>query len=178
MSVSTKPRPTGACAYSASSSASVSGIGCRLDSRRMSEPRLITATGSVPPSLARVEPPTREPLRVGLVQERWHPDPQEHEAALARGIAMAAGEGARIVCLQELTLSPYFAVTADAIEEAAERAEAIPGGPTTAFAARCATEHGIHVHASLYERAEDGGLGYNTAIVVGPDREVVARTRK
>ena len=34
------------------------------------------------------------------------------------------------------------------------------------------------MHASLYERAEDGGLGYNTAIVVGPDGSVVARTRK
>jgi N-carbamoylputrescine amidase len=144
----------------------------------MAEPRLITATGTVPPSLARVEPPEREPLRVGLVQERWHPDPAEHEAALARGIAIAAAEGARLVCLQELTLSPYFAVTPDALEEAAERAEPIPGGPTTEVAARCARDHGIHVHASLYERAEDGGLGYNTAIVVGPEGDVLARTRK
>jgi N-carbamoylputrescine amidase len=140
-------------------------------------PRLITATGSVPPSLARVEAPSREPLRVGLVQERWHPEPEAHEAALAEGIAMAAGEGALLVCLQELTLSPYFAVTEDALDVAAARAEPIPEGPTTRLAARCATEHGIHVHASLYERAEDGGLGYNTAIVVGPGGEVVARTR-
>jgi N-carbamoylputrescine amidase len=34
------------------------------------------------------------------------------------------------------------------------------------------------VHASLYERPEDDGLGYNTAIVVAPDGQVVARTRK
>ena len=34
------------------------------------------------------------------------------------------------------------------------------------------------MHASLYEQAEDGGLGYNTAIVVGPDGEVVAKTHK
>ena len=91
---------------------------------------------------------------------------------------MAAGEGAALVCLQELTLSPYFAVTPDALEQAAEMAEPIPDGPTSRFAARCATEHGIHVHASLYERAPDGGLGYNTAIVVGPSGDVVARTRK
>jgi N-carbamoylputrescine amidase len=144
----------------------------------VADQRLITAIGSVPPSLARVEPARRALLRVGLVQERWHPDPEEHERALAQGIARAAGEGARLVCLQELTLSPYFAVTPDALDEALERAEPIPGGPTTTFASRCATEHGIYVHASLYERAEDGGLGYNTAIVVGPDGEVVARTRK
>src|SRR3712207_8791252 len=46
--------------------------------------------------------------RIGLVQERWHEDPAEHEAVLAEGIATAAGEGAKLVCLQELTLSPYF----------------------------------------------------------------------
>ena len=141
-------------------------------------PELITATGSIPPSLARVEEPRRAPFRLGLVQQRWHEDAAEHEAALAEGIAMAAGEGAKLVCLQELTLSPYFAVTPDAIGEAEAMAEEIPGGPTAQFAARCAREHGIHVHASLYERAEDGGLGYNTAIVVGPDGSVVARTRK
>ena len=38
---------------------------------------------------------------------------------------------------------------------------------------------GRAMHASLYERAEGGdGLGYNTAIVVGPDGELRARTRK
>jgi len=142
------------------------------------EPRLVTAVGEVPPSLARVEAPTRPPFRIGAVQERWHPDAEEHAAALGRGIAMAAGEAAQLVCLQELTLSPYFAIVPDALETAATMAESIPGGPTTELAARAAREHGIHVHASLYEQAADGGLGYNTAIVVGPSGEVVAKTRK
>ena len=31
----------------------------------------------------------RPPLRLGAVQERWHPDPEEHEAALAAGIRIA-----------------------------------------------------------------------------------------
>jgi N-carbamoylputrescine amidase len=144
----------------------------------VAEPRLITATGEVPPSLARVEAPTRAPFRIGAVQEAWHPDPDEHVAALERGIAMAAGEGARLVCLQELTLSPYFAIVPDALETAASMAEPIPGGPTTELAARAAREHRVHVHASLYEQADDGGLGYNTAIVVGPGGDVVAKTRK
>jgi N-carbamoylputrescine amidase len=144
----------------------------------MPEPQLITAVGATPPSLARVEQPAREPFRIGAVQEAWHPDPEAHAEALRTGIAMAAGEGAKLVCLQELTLSPYFAIVPDALEEALERAEDIPGGPTTQLASQSAREHGIHVHASLYERAEDGGMGYNTAIVVGPDGDVVARTRK
>ena len=131
-----------------------------------------------PDSPARVNPPEREPLRVGLVQHRWHPDPEEHRAALAEGIRMAANEGARLVCLQELTLSPYFAVTDDALSEAAAMAEDIPDGPTTQFAAELAAETGAYVHASLYERAGNQELGFNTAICVAPSGEVAARTRK
>jgi N-carbamoylputrescine amidase len=140
---------------------------------------LITAFGP-PPSLARVDPPTREPFRIGLVQERWHPDPEEHQAALATGVRMAAAEGARLVCLQELTLSPYFAVTPDGAENVGAVPEPIPGGPTTRFAQRLAAETGVHVHASLYERDQQAtdGLGFNTAICVAPDGEVVGRTRK
>ena len=133
-----------------------------------------------PVSPARVDPPTREPFRIGLVQERWHPDPAEHEEALAAGIRAAADHGARLVCLQELSLSPYFAVTPGGPEEAGAEAEEIPGGPTTEFATRVAAETGVHVHASLYERSdEDGdGLGFNTAICVAPSGEIVGRTRK
>jgi N-carbamoylputrescine amidase len=120
-------------------------------------------------------------LRVGAVQERWHPDPAEHRAALRHGIDLAATSGADLVCLQELTLSRYFAVDRPAGPPAAA-AEELVGGPTHAFAAEAAAEFGVHVHASLYERADDpdapDGLGYNTAIVVAPSGELVARTRK
>jgi len=140
---------------------------------------LISAIGALSDSPARVDPPRRAPLRVGAVQEAFHPDADEHEAALAAGVAMAAGEGARLVCLQELTLSSYFAVTVDGLEAARARAEDIPEGPTARLAIRLAREHGCHVHASLYERAErEDGLGFNTAIVVSPAGEVVSRTRK
>jgi N-carbamoylputrescine amidase len=135
---------------------------------------LLTAY-QVPDSPARTRPSTRPPLRVGLVQERWHPDREEHETALAVGIRMAAGEGARIVCLQELTLSPYFAITPDGPRAPEDLAD----GPTFAFASRLAIETGIYVHASLYERADAvDGLGYNTAIIVAPDGRLHSRTRK
>jgi N-carbamoylputrescine amidase len=148
----------------------------------MSEsPELITAYPP-PPSPARTRSPERLPLRVGLVQERWHPDPEEHEHALAAGIGMAAVEGAQIVCLQELTLSPYFAVTADGPGAGAAAPEDLYGGRTFSFAARLAAQTGVYVHASLYERADgpDGpdGLGYNTAIVVSPEGALITRTRK
>jgi N-carbamoylputrescine amidase len=146
----------------------------------MSEQELkLLVAGPPPASPARVQPPSRRPLRVGLVQERWRPDPAEHEAALARGIALAASEGARIVCLQELTLSRYFAITPDGPSAVGAEAEDLSGGRTFGFARRAAAETGAYVHASLYERADGrDGLGYNTAIVVAPDGQLVSRTRK
>lgn len=143
---------------------------------------VIAAVGSPPRSPARVAAPQRGSFRVGAVQERWHPDPAAHEAALAEGIRLAAERGARLVCLQELTLSSYFAVDAEPTPAALARAEAIPDGPTTVFAHRMAAETGTYVHASLYERADDGDgedpRGFNTAICVAPDGALLARTRK
>jgi N-carbamoylputrescine amidase len=144
----------------------------------MEEIRVIAALGTQA-SPARTRPPRRAPLRIAALQQRWHADPAEHEAALEAGIMLAAGEGARLVCLQELTLSRYFAVDPAGPEAGGVEPEELPGGPTHRFAARMASETGMHVHASLYERGDDGdALGYNTAIVVAPDGELVARTRK
>jgi N-carbamoylputrescine amidase len=144
----------------------------------MEEIRLIRAPAP-PESLARTREPERPPFRIGAVQHRWHPDPAEQEAALAEGIRLAAEEGAKLVCLQELTLSRYFAVDPGGPRAAGAEPEELPGGRTFEFAARMASESGAHVHASLYERADGpDGLGYNTAIVVSPAGELVARTRK
>ena len=75
------------------------------------------------------------------------------------------------MCLQELTLSRYFAVEQAGAAAGGVVPEELPGGPTYAFAAEMARETGAHVHASLYERADgEDGLGYNTAILVAPGR--------
>ncbi len=139
----------------------------------------VLVADGVPPSPARVDEPAREPLRVALVQHRWHPDPEEHREALADGVRAAAERGARLVCLQELTLLPYCAITPAGPDSVGVHPEPLPGGATHAFAAALARELGIHVHASLYE-ADDAvaPLGFNTAILVGPDGELVGRTRK
>jgi N-carbamoylputrescine amidase len=142
------------------------------------EIRLIRAE-QPPESLARTRSADRPPFRIAAVQHRWDPDPAEHEAALEQGVRIAAEEGAQLVCLQELTLSRYFAVDPAGPEAAGAEPEELPGGRTFKFAARMAAATGAHIHASLYERAEEGdGLGFNTAIVVSPAGELVARTRK
>jgi N-carbamoylputrescine amidase len=141
-------------------------------------PKLLLATPP-PPSPARTQPSARPPLRLGLVQHRWHADAAEHQAALAAGVKLAADQGATIVCLQELTLSPYFAITSDGPKAAGAVAEELETGPTFEFARRAAAQSGAYVHASLYERDDAGdGLGYNTAIVVATDGRLVSRTRK
>jgi N-carbamoylputrescine amidase len=139
----------------------------------------VVVADGVPPSPARVVEPTRPPLRVALVQHRWHPDPEEHREALSEGVRAAAEHGARLVCLQELTLLPYCAITPAGPDVVGVHPEPLPGGATHVFAAAMARELDIHVHASLYEADERvAPLGYNTAILVGPDGELVGRARK
>ncbi|HUI47437.1 MAG TPA: nitrilase-related carbon-nitrogen hydrolase [Acidimicrobiia bacterium] len=129
-------------------------------------------------SPARVHRPTRALVRIGVVQMIWNPDPDAHDASLTQGIHLAAREGARLVCLPELTRSRYFAVERRDAERPQAYPEALPGGPTFDLAAGAARREGVYVHASCYEDAGDGGLGFNTAFVVSPEGTLVACRRK
>lgn len=134
--------------------------------------------GAPQPSLSRVKSADRAPLRVGVVQTRWHEDAAEHASTLLEGIRLAAENGARMVFLPELTLSRY---PADVLPEGTpnKTAEPLAGGATFEFASLAAKANNVFVHASLYEHAELGdGRGLNTAILVGPDGSLVGRTRK
>lgn len=130
------------------------------------------------PSLSRVHDPERTPLRVALVQTKWHSDTSAHLEKLNEGIAAAAKEGAKIVFLQELTLSRYMADVKPTGDPGAE-AEQLVDGPTHRFAAAAAKANNIYVHASLFEKANYAdGRGLNVAIVVAPNGEIIARTPK
>jgi N-carbamoylputrescine amidase len=129
-------------------------------------------------SPARVEPSTRMPLRVGVVQHSWTADAAALQSWLDAAIDLAAASGARIVFLAELTLSRY---PADVLPggSPAQTAEDLATGPTLAFAARAARRAGVFVHASVFRRSEGAdGLGLNTAIVVDPTGKLVAATDK
>jgi N-carbamoylputrescine amidase len=119
-------------------------------------------------------------LRVGLVQHEWRQDTDQLLDALHEGIRTAAGAGAEIVFLPELTLSRYPAYQVPARAPVAT-AEDLLEGPTMQFAREAARRNQVYVHASLYENPADGspdGLGLNTAILVAPDGGLVGRTRK
>jgi len=146
---------------------------------------------AAPDSPARTVPSTRPPLRIGVVQHRWQSSPAAVRAELNDGIERAARLGASVVFLPELTLSRY---PADQVPDndlflgpgrprPSDIAEDLLDGPTFRFAAEAARRHGICVHASLYQQAEnpdgsDDGLGLNTSILVSPSGELLARTHK
>ena len=139
---------------------------------------MITLTATAPESLSRSTESTRPPVRVGLVQHRWRPDADELTKVLRDGIDRAAGEGAALVCLPEITLLRYPADT-PAGPNPGDTAEDLLDGPTFALAAEAARANGIFVHASLYEKSPAAdGLGFNTAILVSPSGELAGRTRK
>jgi N-carbamoylputrescine amidase len=110
-------------------------------------------------------------LKVGLVQEKWRENADEHQSHLAAGIFSAAKLGAELVCLQELTLSPYFWTRADV--NGTPYMEDINTGPTAQFVSRCAKEANVSITASLFEKA-----GYNTAVAFDNTGKLIAVTRK
>jgi N-carbamoylputrescine amidase len=130
------------------------------------------------PSPARTRDPDRASLRVGAVQHRFHTDTDEHVYALTESVRLAADCGARLVCLQELTLSSYFASTPNGLAAGGVVPEDLDDGPTRRFASELARQVGVHVQASLFERVDGNGRGFNTAIVVAPDGSLACRTRK
>lgn len=110
-------------------------------------------------------------LKVGLVQERWRDNALDHQEHLKAGIFNAAKQGAQLVCLQELTLSPYFCTRADV--DGSPFMEDIHTGPTAQFVSNCAKEAQVCITASLFEKA-----GYNTAVAYDKTGTLIAITRK
>ena len=126
------------------------------------------------PAVARV-PRT---LSIGLYQMKWYEDPDTHRERLAAGIEACAKAGADIVFLPELTLSRYPADTRPETPSDREP-ESLLDGPTVAFAKKAAIDNGVFVQASLYEAVDRGdGLGFNTAILVNAQGDLVAKTHK
>lgn len=141
------------------------------------EIRVIAASG-IPPSPARVRPPSEPPLRVAVVQHEWNHDAQALTAWLDAAVDAAAASGAKIVFLPEITFSRYPADTLPT-GSPGSLAEDLATGPTVAFARRAAGRTGAYIHVSLYRKAEAAdGLGLNTAVIVAPNGEVVAATDK
>ena len=111
---------------------------------------------------------------IGLVQMCCTPDPAENLEKAVWRVREAAGQGAQIVCLQELFRSQYFCREENA--ELFGLAETIPG-PTTDRLGPIARELGIVIIASLFEKRAPG-IYHNTAVIIGADGAIQGRYRK
>ena len=113
-------------------------------------------------------------FRIGLVQMPCGSDPAANLERAIAGIHRAAGEGAQIICLQELFQSLYFCQKQDA--SLFDLAEPIPG-PATERLAQAARQTGTVVIGSLFE-ARAPGVYHNTAVVLDADGTLLGLYRK
>ena len=113
-------------------------------------------------------------LKTGLIQQANGAYIEANKSKLASSIAWCAGQGAKLIVLQELHNSIYFCQT----ENTAlfDLAETIPGS-STAFYSLLAKEHDVVLVTSLFEK-RSAGLYHNTAVVFEKDGTIAGKYRK
>jgi beta-ureidopropionase len=113
-------------------------------------------------------------IRAALVQTTWTGDKESMIKAHEEYARQAAGQGAKVICFQELFYGPYFCQVQDAGYYS--YAESIPGPTTERFQA-LAAELGMVMVLPMYEQEQPGVL-YNTAAVVDADGRYLGKYRK
>ena len=116
----------------------------------------------------------KEIIKIGLVQMACGEDAEANMKTAEQGIRQAVGQGAQIICLQELFRTPYFCQTED--RSHFNRAEEIPG-PSTQAMSQLASELGVVLIVPLFEKRSTG-IYHNTAVVLNADGSIVGRYRK
>ena len=115
-----------------------------------------------------------EIVKIGLVQMACVDDAKANMKTAEEGIRQAAGQGAQIICLQELFRTPYFCQTEDSAQF--KRAEEIPG-PSTEAMSLLAAELEVVLILPLFEKRSTG-IYHNTAVVLDADGSIAGRYRK
>jgi len=113
-------------------------------------------------------------LKAALVQMRCVEKTESNLKKISERVKVAAQQGARLVCLQELHNGLYFCQTENTA--CFDRAEPIPG-PSTKFLSNVARRNGIVLVASLFER-RGRGLYHNTAVVFEKTGAIAGTYRK
>ena len=113
-------------------------------------------------------------LPVALIQDRNQGGAEENLAHIESKVAEAAGNGAKLILLQELHNGPYFCQHEDVAEF--DLAEPIPG-PSTERLSKLAKQHGVVLVSSLFEKRA-AGLYHNTAVVYDADGSIAGKYRK
>ncbi|MCI0709636.1 MAG: hydrolase [Chloroflexi bacterium] len=113
--------------------------------------------------------------RIALLQTAWPGDSDTLKNTYRDLVRRAVTDGAEMICLQEFSLSPYFASKIDA--SGFDWAEPLSGGPSDKFFGDIAAEHGVFVIGSLFEKTEAGQY-FDTATIHNPQGELAHFTRK
>jgi N-carbamoylputrescine amidase len=113
-------------------------------------------------------------VKLGLLQARVLPDPDENLRKTLVLAKQAVEKGAKIICTQELFRSYYFCQEEN--HENFKLAETIPGPTTEAFQ-KFAKEHDVVVIASIFEKRA-AGVYHNTAAVIDADGRLLGIYRK
>ena len=113
-------------------------------------------------------------VSLGLVQMSCSDRPSENLEKAADAIREAAGQGAQIICLQELFGSRYFCQSEDV--ERFALAEPIPG-PTTERLRPLAAAHQVVLIVPIFEKRAEG-IFHNSAVVIDADGTLLGQYRK
>jgi N-carbamoylputrescine amidase len=113
-------------------------------------------------------------VTVGLIQSACSPDPAKNLENTLAAAERASGDGAQIICTQELFRSQYFCQSED--YQQFQLAEPIPG-PTTQVFQELAKAKQVVIIVSLFEKRASG-LYHNTAAVIDADGSLLGIYRK
>ena len=113
-------------------------------------------------------------VKVGLVQMSCTAGKEQNLEKAINKIKEAAAKGAEIICLQELFTSLYFCDVED--YDHFKLAEPIPG-PSTERLSAVASELGVVIIASLFEKRAQG-IYHNSTAVLDADGKYLGKYRK
>lgn len=113
-------------------------------------------------------------VKAALIQQQCTLEKKENIKKAIGHIREASSKGAKIICLQELFNTIYFCYEAN--KKYYDWAEPIPG-PTIDEIREVARTEKVVIVAPIYEMEMKGEL-YNTAVVIGPNGEIMGKFRK
>lgn len=113
-------------------------------------------------------------VNVGLIQMACGESIADNVQRSIAGVREAAGQGANIVCLQELFDARYFPQRVEV--ESTRLAQPLPS-PTTEKMGQLAAELGIVLIVPIYEEAQPG-VYFNTVVVFDADGSYLGKYRK
>jgi N-carbamoylputrescine amidase len=119
-------------------------------------------------------PPTSSTCRIGLVQMRGSATVADNIRRAEQHIAVAAKQGAKLVCLQELFASLYFCQSLN--PDWFQLAESIPGPLTDRFC-KLAKKLRVVILLPVFEKAAPG-LYFNSCAVINADGALLGTYRK